>query len=81
MSKFWVEETHYKVVVEVDGKEETHEATIEDDHSPMPESMAHCSCGFSYGPKRNGAYSALHEHFSDLGVSDVKPTGTRTRPI
>ena len=81
MSRFWIEETTYRVVIEVAGHEQVHEATLEDDHSPWPESSASCSCGFSYGPRRRGARDALLGHFGELGASDVRPAGTKRKPI
>lgn len=73
MGSFRVEESRYRVAVEVDGIEQVHEATLSNEYSAWPETAAGCSCGFSYGPRRSGALSALHKHFAELGVEDAKP--------
>ena len=78
MGSFRVEESSYRVVVEVDGIEQVHEATLSNEYSAWPETGAQCSCGFSFGPKRTGALSALREHFAEMGVIDAKPDGRKT---
>lgn len=81
MGSFRVEESIYRVAVEVDGITQNHDATLSNEYSAWPETAASCSCGFSFGPRRTGALSALRQHFAELGVEDAKPVERRSFPI
>jgi hypothetical protein len=78
MGSFRVEEATYRIAVEVDGNMQVHDATLSNEYSAWPETAASCSCGFSYGPRRTGAFSALREHFAEVGVDDAQPVERRT---